>query len=138
MRCAENDVNEVGEFFNHFRQCVKDVFNPLCWREEAKSQQRFLSFNAKLVLVVSRVHEWHVRNAVRNEIYAVAWNFELFLQNSLSALSHHDEPRRQSAHFFHNSPLFAARILQHSVKIRYYWQTKSTKQRKHMTAGRSA
>ena len=65
----EDNIDNFGKLRQNLRQGIDYIFDALVRREQSEGKQHHLPFHSKLVLEIGRIHESHVGNAVRDEIY---------------------------------------------------------------------
>ena len=92
VRGAQHDIDDVGKLRHHIRESIEHMFNPLVRRQQPERQQHLLSAHAELVLVIIRGDEWHVGNAMRDEIDLGRRRLVHLLQDRSSPLRHDHQP----------------------------------------------
>jgi len=111
------------------------VLDSLVRGEQPEREQHRPSFHAELVLVVVRIDERYVRNAVRDEIDLGRRRLVHLLQHQPSALGHDHEARRARDQLVHHAPLVGVRIAEDRVERRDDRHSQLAQQRQQMAAG---
>ncbi len=65
---AEDDVDQVGKFFDDGRDGAQHRLDPLVGREEPEGEEHVLALDAELVLIKTRIDEGDVGDAVGDEV----------------------------------------------------------------------
>ena len=120
------------------RQRVEHVLDALVRREQPERQQHQPALHAELVLVVIRIDERHVGNAVRDEIDLGRRRLVDLLQHLPAPLGHDHQPGRARDQFLHHAPLVGVRLAQDGVQRGDDRHAQLAQQRQHVAAGRPA
>src|SRR5262249_48840581 len=138
MSCAENDINEVGKFFEDFRQGIQSVLDAFAGRKQSEGEHNEFAFNAEFVFEKVWVDERHVRYAMRDDIDFLARCVKDFLKQLASVLGHDDEAGRKREQFLHDTSLLCMRFVKDGVKRRDHRHLKRTEHWQNVRACGSA
>ena len=138
MRGPQHEIDQVGVPLHDLRKRLDHILDPLARPDQPESKQHLLPLHAKLPLEESGFDEFHVRNAVRNDIH-LFFGHPVGFRENLGSLAGHDHQSVAAGYqLLHHFPLSRIRIAQDRVKSRYHRHPDLAKQSQQMASRRTS
>ena len=92
MGGPEYNIHHLRVLLQNRGQRLNDIFDAFVGGKQSKGQEHGLSFHPKLILIKAGVDEWHVGNAVGDDVDLVGADTVNLRQQMGSVLGHNHQP----------------------------------------------